>query len=109
MMKRNGKIYLNPKQTFVILSVLLGLIMVILLPTLYRILTIDNPDGLDYKSVLPDQILIDGILGALAGVAFAVFGLFRFEEAIIVRLIRLFLLIIVSLIFLSYITIKSLM
>lgn len=108
-MKGRKKIYLNPKPVFVILSILLGIFLVILLPALCKILTKEYPDGFDYKTVLPDQILIDGVLGALAGSAFAVFGLFRFEEALLIRLIRLFLLIIVSLIFLAYITVKSLL
>jgi hypothetical protein len=103
------KIYLKPKPVFTILSVLLGIFLVLLLPALYKILTKEYPEGFDYKTVLPDQILIDGIIGALAGFAFAVFGLFRFEEALLIRLIRLFLLVLLSFSFLIYITIKSLL
>jgi hypothetical protein len=101
------KIILKPKPVFTLLSVLLGMTFVLLLPLLYRILLQENPDGLEFKTFIPDQIFLDGILGALAGVAFAVFSLFRFDEALLVKLIRLFLLIILSLSFLTYITIKS--
>lgn len=108
-MKGIKKIYLNPKYVFIVLSVLIGLICVLLLPVLYKVLTRDYPEGFDYRTILAEQIYVDGILGILAGIAFAVFGLFRFKEAVIIKLIRLFFLIIISLIFLVYITIKSLL
>lgn len=107
-MRDNKKIYLHPKPVFTILSILMGIILVLLLPALYKILTKDYPDGLDFNIVFPEQILLDGILGAIAGVAFAVFCLFRFDEVLLAKLSRLFLLIIISLSFLCYITIKTL-
>ena len=103
------KIYVNPRYAFVILSIVLGLFIVLLLPTLYRILIRDHPDGFDYKTVLPDELLFDGVVGVLTGIIFSIVGLSRFDTAKLVQLIRLFLLIIVSLTFLTYITIKSLM
>jgi hypothetical protein len=108
-MKNRKRINLKPKPVFVILSVLLGIFIALLLPALYKILTKEYPEGFDFMSIIPDQFVIDGVLGALAGCAFAVFGLFRFKEALLIRLIRLFLLIIVSLTFLVYITIKSIL
>jgi hypothetical protein len=108
-MKNRKKIYLRPKPVFTILSILLGIFTVLLMPALFKILTKEYPAGFDYKSILPDQVFIDGILGALAGFAFAVFGLSRFKEALLVKLIRLFLLVMLSLTFLVYITIKSIL
>ena len=108
-MKNKGKIYLNPKPVFVFLSIMLWVFIVVLLPALYKIITRDHPEGIDIMSYLPNQLLLDSILGLLAGIIFSITGLSRFDTATLVRLIRGFLVILIMLSFLLYITIKSLM
>lgn len=108
-MKSKGKIYLNPKPVFVFLSIILGVFIVVLLPALYKIISRDHPEGIDIMVYLPNQFLLDSILGILAGIIFSIVGLSKFNTATLVRLIRGFLTIIIMLAFLLYITIKSLM
>ena len=108
-MKQKGKIYLNPRYSFVTLSILLGILLVLLLPALYKILVSDHPNGFDHRAVLPDQPFVDVILGALAGIVFSIFGLKRLDSGRLTQITRLFITLLIMLIFLTYITIKSIM
>jgi hypothetical protein len=108
-MNRRSKIFINPKLAFVGLSIAMGVLIALLVPALYRILTLDQADAINFEIVVPDQLIADSILGFLAGVGFSIYGLTRFDGMQLVKLIRIILAFILMLIFLTYITIKSAM
>lgn len=107
-MIRRNRIYINPKFAFVTLSITLGLALVWLLPALYKVLMTEPAEYFDYSVLMPDQPFLDGILGILAGIAFSFFGLFRLDITRLVQITRLMLTLMLMVVFLMYITVKSL-
>jgi hypothetical protein len=94
---------INPKTAFFILSTLFCILISQIIPLVSQILLAESTET---AIVFTNQLFIWGLFGLVAGIGFAVFGIIRFTESTMVKLIRFLLILLLSLTFLMYIAVK---
>lgn len=95
---------INPKTAFFILSLSGFLLLSLSIPLLSKSLL---NEGKDAGIIFSDSLIVWSFCGLIAGTGFAVFGIKKFSEELLIKLIRYSLILILLLTFLVYISIKA--
>lgn len=94
---------INPKAAFSLLSIVLFLLISILIPLAHKLVLNEafSLSGLFSPLFIPWEIS-----GLIAGLIIAFIGIFWLKELIMIRIIRIFLILFITLMFLLYASLK---